>query len=571
MSNAKHRNAWQWQLRDFWNRITTPVVSIDNPSAVYKARVLASVFLATILLVALFIAVSLLVPGVEPDAGAQNNIRVLSVAALFAGYWLCRRGHDQRALVLGAAGAAVILFMHALAPGGILGRTVLYYQAVVIFVCGLFIGIRVTLLVFALQQVGFLILVLSTPNVQPSEFLLPNVFSAVMTFFVVVGVYYRSQLDDEKNARIRQNQQRLSTLVEQMPLAVIELDLNSIITGWNPAAQQIFGYTPAEALGKDDIELLVPDHLHAPTAGVVADLLSKKGFVRGTNENKTRDGRVILCEWFNILLTDAEDKAIGIISVATDITERHQADEQRLKLSLVQERMLVLKRFMDALSHDFRTALSQIETSRYLLERGLPPETAANLQPRFDNIAVSVRHMATQLGNLNTISALSDLNLVPCDLNRLVRQLVGAQDMAHAKNLSLRLELAADLPTLLIDDDKLHDALLHLLDNAIAYTPAGGSIRLRTRFDDQQVYVDVMDNGIGIDAEHLSGIFDLFYRVDDARPLNTGGVGLGLSIVRLVAEAHGGSITVTSTPGQGSTFTLTLPVTQQAITAELAY
>lgn len=367
----------------------------------------------------------------------------------------------------------------------------------------------------------------------------------------------------------QRTERRLSMLVEQMPLAVIEQDLNTIITGWNPAAEQIFGYTAAEVLGKRGMNLVVPDHLRAHIEGVFNDMLAETGTSHSINENKTKDGRVILCEWHNILLADEDGRPMGFLCVATDITVRRQADEQRMKLSLVQERMSLLKRFMDALSHDFRTSLSQIETSRYLLEHDLTPEAASAVRPRFDNMAASVRHMVTQLGNLNTISALSDLRLAAHDLNKLVQRLVEIRRVAaEAKNLSLTMELSPDLPGLRVDEDKLHDALAHLLNNAIAYTPPRGSIRLQTRADAQHVYVDVIDSGIGIAPEHISDIFDLFYRVDMARSLNTGGVGLGLSIARLVAEAHGGSITVASALGEGSTFTLSLPVAVSVPLAE---
>ncbi len=129
----------------------------------------------------------------------------------------------------------------------------------------------------------------------------------------------------------------------------------------------------------------------------------------------------------------------------------------------------------------------------------------------------------------------------------------------YAAGITLQLNLASGILPALVDEDRLQSALIHLLNNAITYTPPGGQVTLRTRTHEHTNYIDVIDTGIGIDPQYQSVIFDLFYRLDDARSLNTGGVGLGLSIARLVAEAHGGSITVVSTLGQGSTFTLSLP------------
>jgi signal transduction histidine kinase len=101
---------------------------------------------------------------------------------------------------------------------------------------------------------------------------------------------------------------------------------------------------------------------------------------------------------------------------------------------------------------------------------------------------------------------------------------------------------------------------LNLISNAIKYTPEDGELKIVLAQDGDFAMVDIVDSGIGIDAEHLSHIFDRFYRVDKARNRMDGGTGLGLAIVKWIAEAHGGGITVTSEVGKGSTFSVRLPV-----------
>ena len=113
--------------------------------------------------------------------------------------------------------------------------------------------------------------------------------------------------------------------------------------------------------------------------------------------------------------------------------------------------------------------------------------------------------------------------------------------------------------TLRADEDLLLQLLLNLLDNAIKYTPSGGRVTAGWSTNGAQVELWVRDTGVGIAPEHLPHIFDRFYRADKARSRAEGGVGLGLSICRWIAEAHGGSISVESEPGQGSTFTVRLP------------
>ena len=109
--------------------------------------------------------------------------------------------------------------------------------------------------------------------------------------------------------------------------------------------------------------------------------------------------------------------------------------------------------------------------------------------------------------------------------------------------------------------EQLRRLLFNLLDNAIKFTPAGGSIDIRVERQKGQAKVIVSDSGIGIAPEHLPRIFDRFYRVDSARSRRTGGNGLGLSICKSIAEAHQGFIEVVSQPGKGTQVTLTLPDT----------
>jgi len=110
------------------------------------------------------------------------------------------------------------------------------------------------------------------------------------------------------------------------------------------------------------------------------------------------------------------------------------------------------------------------------------------------------------------------------------------------------------------DDDRLKQLFINLVENAIKYTPVGGDVKLSLSKKAGWAYFEVTDTGIGIPPENLPHIFDRFYRVDKARARSHGGSGLGLSIAKWIATAHGGAIRVKSQPGEGATFTVTLPV-----------
>ncbi|MFH1374207.1 MAG: PAS domain S-box protein [bacterium] len=132
---------------------------------------------------------------------------------------------------------------------------------------------------------------------------------------------------------LRDSQKRLSLHMQQVPLGVIEWNTDFEVTQWNPAAERIFGYTCEEALGRHAAGLIVPESAREHVDKVWQDLLSQKGGTRSTNENNTRSGKTILCEWYNTPLVDDQNRVIGAASLIQDVTERKQAEEELHKLS----------------------------------------------------------------------------------------------------------------------------------------------------------------------------------------------------------------------------------------------
>jgi two-component system phosphate regulon sensor histidine kinase PhoR len=134
-------------------------------------------------------------------------------------------------------------------------------------------------------------------------------------------------------------------------------------------------------------------------------------------------------------------------------------------------------------------------------------------------------------------------------------------DFAQEKNISLDLDLSgiSEGCSLFWERDRVQQAVFNLLDNAVKYTPPGGGVHLSAREADKSLVIAITDTGLGIPKEHLSRIFERFYRVDRDRSREMGGTGLGLSIVKHIVEAHRGTVEAQSELGRGSTFTLTFP------------
>jgi signal transduction histidine kinase len=149
------------------------------------------------------------------------------------------------------------------------------------------------------------------------------------------------------------------------------------------------------------------------------------------------------------------------------------------------------------------------------------------------------------------------LALEVVDLRELVDAAVEAARMAAAGSVEITYEEPAEAVVATVDADRIRQAAGILLDNAVKYTPEGGTVTVTLHETGENVGLEVADTGIGIAAEHLPHLFDRFYRVDTAR--SQSGSGLGLSIAREIAERHGGTVHAASQPGHGSTFTLRLP------------
>jgi PAS domain S-box-containing protein len=247
----------------------------------------------------------------------------------------------------------------------------------------------------------------------------------------------------------------------------------------------------------------------------------------------------------------------AVLIITQNITERKLAQEQALALELERQRSQVLTEFIQNASHEFRTPLSIINANLYLLSKMADSsrqiEKIQRMEAQVQQITDLIRAMLT----MSHLDSGVPLTFMPTDIHQLVKNiLVHIQPLAEKKQLSLKLDLT-DQPPLQSDQKALHQALLSVFENALAFTGEGGSITTRISGDENHVTITIQDTGIGIESNDLPHVFERFYRADKAR--TTRGAGLGLSIAKKIIEAHHGTIHVDSTPGQGTNVLLTLP------------
>jgi signal transduction histidine kinase len=251
------------------------------------------------------------------------------------------------------------------------------------------------------------------------------------------------------------------------------------------------------------------------------------------------------------IIVDGTDEVRDLARAFNDMTARLQ-EKEKLRQSMVTD-----------VAHELRTPLSMLQGNLYAILDDMYPLNKEEIGKLYQQ----TQTLTELVENLRIISRAEadelDLNVASLDLKALVRDIASAfQPIADDKQIAL--EVAASEAEIVIPGDakKLAQVFRNLIDNALVYTPDGGTIKVDVQQQGQHAVVDITDTGIGISQEHLPHIFERFYRADRARSRHTGGTGIGLAIVRAIVLAHDGTITVESQqePPSGTNFHVKLPM-----------
>jgi PAS domain S-box-containing protein len=330
--------------------------------------------------------------------------------------------------------------------------------------------------------------------------------------------------------------------------AVITTDANGYIDSWNQAANRLLGYDGGEILGKH-LSLICPEE---------AERKLSKPLLAATNQGTARyyqwiarkDGARLYLSVFALALW-GEAKVQGFLFLMRD-DSRERSRRQKLR---EKEQFAAIGTAASLLAHEIGNPLNGISATAQLIEHFLSREN-----PPIEHAMSSVRDLKSEVGRLTVlltefkkIAAPQKLAVAPVSLPRLLQQLVSAIEQRDTKQkIEISVECDPDLPLVKGDEDKLRQALLNVLDNAVEAMPHGGRLDIRAYRCGEAVGIEIIDTGVGIPANFK--VFDLF---SSTKP---NAIGLGLFIVQQVVLAHDGDITYSSTAGKGTTFLLTIPV-----------
>jgi two-component system phosphate regulon sensor histidine kinase PhoR len=339
-------------------------------------------------------------------------------------------------------------------------------------------------------------------------------------------------------------QDRLSTLIESMGSGLMLIDNRGYISLINKAYIETFDINSEEYLYKqyyDVIELkeitVLIEEIFMTERKVKRQLLLPIGIVR----------RYFEVAGSPIIGTQNEWK--GVLLVFHEITEIKKLEQMR-------------KDFVANVSHELKTPITSIKGfSETLLDGAMKDQVTLEAFLRI--ILNESDRLQTLIEDLLDLSRIEQqgfhLNIEELDIVILMGEIITLlRGKAEEKNILLH--IAPITAPLFIKGDysRLKQVFINLLSNAITYTPAGGYVEIDVKENEDKVYIQIKDTGIGIEMEEIPRIFERFYRVDKARSRNSGGTGLGLAIVKHIVEAHKGSISVTSVKEKGTTFTIIL-------------
>lgn len=364
--------------------------------------------------------------------------------------------------------------------------------------------------------------------------------------------------DTERLARERQRtladlgteKSRIHTILESFPSGVMVTNADGQVVLMNPAFKSMSGIDAARRVG-EALEAYIQDKGFCKLVREVSQGRYSGDSSVATHEFSSGDEKFFLATARPVL--SEEKEYIGAVVSLVDITAMKVLD--RLK-----------SEFVAKVSHELRSPLSTIHEQLAMVIRDMTPRDSGE-----DQYILSRAKEKTQ-GLISLISDLLDLSRIEAgaicqqprtlDLEDLLTQIVDfLKARAEAKQQTLTYTPSPEkTPQITADPMALESIFGNLVSNAINYTPEGGKINVATNLTPQGIQVAVSDTGFGIEAKHLENIFKRFYRVKDANTRFITGTGLGLPIVKGLLNELGGSITVASTPGQGTTFTVELPI-----------
>jgi len=360
---------------------------------------------------------------------------------------------------------------------------------------------------------------------------------------------------------LRSSEEQLRTIVDQSPMGIILWNSNFEVMQWNQAAAKIFGYSAEEALGLPSKRLLV-ESMHPYIDKIWQKLISTHDGIRSHNENITKDGKIIQCDWFNTPLCDSVGTIHGALSLVENVTERMRTEKELLKIEKLESTGILA----GGIAHDFNNILTAVlgNINLSLFDTTISPKTR-NLLEAAEKAAIRAKDLTQQL---LTFAKGGEPIRESTSLAEIIQD--SASFVLHGGNVSCSYQLPKNLWYVVVDRGQISQVIQNIVLNSRHAMPKGGNIAIVCEnvlpaddpfslLDPETLYVKIriQDSGIGIHADLLDKIFDPYFSTKQE------GSGLGLAITHSIINKHHGHILVNSEQGKGTEFIIYLPATSR--------
>ncbi len=380
----------------------------------------------------------------------------------------------------------------------------------------------------------------------------------------------------EAAENLREANERLLLLIERMPLGCILLSPDFTVEMWNPAAEAIFGFTEHEMLGRGLYGQIIPEQVRAHFDPLWSRIIAGDDSAHSLNDNITKSGKTITCEWNNTPLRGGSGEVTGVISLARDVSDRIATEneleiyrahleelvrERTVQLEAAQEELLqkgrlaVLGQLTATVSHEIRNPLGTVANSLYLLKESLRGEEYKHLARPLMLAERNVERCDNIISELLDFSRQRKIEKEPLSIDIWLAELLDELFLPDAVQRHLDLTSQA---TVMADSERLRRVLVNVITNALQALDevpnTNKRLEIMTKVIDARCEIMVRDNGPGMSKEVMERIFEPMFSTKNF------GVGLGVPIIKNIMEGHGGGVEYQSEPDKGTTVVLWLPL-----------